>query len=67
MFGLMEKKQKKNYILIQRKQIFKLKEYDNLPKILKSFKKQNYLYISHLSMEALILSIKKVWIAKSIK
>jgi len=49
MFGLMEKKAEKELNLdinnISKKQLFKLKEYDNLRKILKSLKKQNYPYI----------------------
>ena len=49
MFGLMEKKTEKELNFdsgqISKKQIFKLKEYDNLRKILKSLKKQNYPYI----------------------
>lgn len=49
MFGLMEKKTEKelNFDIknISKKQLFKLKEYDNLRKILKSLKKQNYPYI----------------------
>jgi hypothetical protein len=49
MFGLMEKKAEKelNFDIknISKKQLFKLKEYDNLRKILKSLKKQNYPYI----------------------
>ena len=50
MFGLMEKKTEKEFNFdsgqISKKQIFKLKEYDNLKKILKSLKKQNYPYIA---------------------
>ena len=49
MFGLMEKKEEKELNfdskIITKKQMFKLKEYDNLRKILKSLKKQNYPYI----------------------
>ena len=49
MFGLMEKKTEKEFNFdskkITKKQIFKLKEYDNLRKILKSLKEQNYPYI----------------------
>ena len=49
MFGLMEKKAEKEFNfdskIITKKQMFKLKEYDNLRKILKSLKKQNYPYI----------------------
>ena len=49
MFGLMEKKSEKELDLnsdeLTKKQLFKLKEYDNLRKILKSLKKQNYPYI----------------------
>ena len=49
MFGLMEKKAEKelNFDIknISKKQLFKLKEYDNLRNILKSLKKQNYPYI----------------------
>ena len=49
MYGLMEKKTEKELNFdsekLTKKQIFKLKEYDNLRKILKSLKKQNYPYI----------------------
>ena len=48
-YGLMEKKREKEFNFdsdqITKKQIFKLKEYDNLRKILKSLKKNNYPYI----------------------
>ena len=49
MYGLMEKKTEKELNFdseqLSKKQIFKLKEYDNLRKILKALKKQNYPYI----------------------
>ena len=49
MYGLMEKKTEKELNFdseqITKKQIFKLKEYDNLKNILKSLKKNNYPYI----------------------
>ena len=49
MFGLMEKKAEKELNFdsekLSKKQIFKLKEYDNLKKILKALQKQNYPYI----------------------
>ena len=49
MFGLMEKKAEKELNFdsekISKKQIFKLKEYDNLKKILKGLQKQNYPYV----------------------
>ena len=45
MFGFMEKKTEKEFNFdskkITKKQIFKLKEYDNLRKILKSLKEKN--------------------------
>ena len=48
-FGLLEKKAEKELNFdsekLTKKQIFKLKEYDNLRKILKSLKKKNYPYI----------------------
>ena len=48
-FGIIEKKTEKEFNFdseqITKKQIFKLKEYDNLRKILKSLKKNNYPYI----------------------
>jgi DNA-dependent RNA polymerase auxiliary subunit epsilon len=50
MFGLMEKSIEKELNFdskkLTKKQIFKLKEYDNFRKILKSLKKQNYPYIA---------------------